>query len=165
MDIRKSIDALAASTLSSERILFKKIGSESDLRSMGCLYLGEDQADMVNPLWFSLGRAYVNPCENIPLLIVKKEDNTLIGFIQLCRFLGDSEDSVSWSYFIIPEYQHMGFGTEAASLAINILSKAFPSYKIKLSVEKENKRAQELYRRLGFSYSGEQDGDDMVFVY
>ena len=121
MDVRKSINALGKEALTSERIYFKKLESEYDLRSMGKLYLPDDQAELVNPLWFSLGRAYIRPEENLPCLILRHEDNTVIGFIQLCRFLGCDEESVTWSYFINPEYQGKGYGKESAKLATSIL--------------------------------------------
>lgn len=165
MDIRNSIEALGGDSLASDRIFFKPVESERDLFNMGDLHLPDDQADLVNPLWFSLGRAYIKPHENMPFLIVRKKDGKVIGFIQLCRFLGDSEESVSWSYFIVPEYQKKGLGAEAARLAIDILGRAFPSYKIKVAVEQSNAAAQRLYNKLGLSFSGEMDGDDLVFAY
>ena len=165
MDIRRSIPELGKKALASDRILFKPIETERDLWAMGDLYLPEDQADLVNPLWFSLGRAYIKPHENLPCLIVRREDAKIIGFIQLCRFLGCEEESVSWSCFIIPEYQGMGYGKESVILATKILKMAFPELKIKVAVEQANTKAQGLYNDLGLSFTGEMDGSDFVFAY
>ncbi len=165
MYIRKSINALDKEELASERIYFKMLETEYDLRSMGNLYLPAEQADLVNPLWFSLGRAYIKPEENLPCLIMSREDDKVIGFIQLCRFLGCDEESVTWSYFIIPEYQGNGYGKESAKLATSILRTAFPNLKIKVAVEQSNLTAQKLYSSLGLSFTGEMDGDDFVFAY
>jgi RimJ/RimL family protein N-acetyltransferase len=165
MDIRKSISSLGNDALRSDRIFFKKVETERDLWSMGSLYLNEDQADLVNPLWFSLGRAYIKPEENLPCLIFRKEDSKLIGFIQLCRFLGCEEEAVTWSLFIIPEYQRMGYGKESVILATKILRSAFPTLKIKVAVEQANIRAQRLYNSLGLSFTGEMDGNDFVYKF
>ena len=165
MDIRKCIDALGTDALASDRIIFKKLETERDLWSMGDLYLPDDQSDLVNPLWFSLGRAYIKPEENLPCLITRKEDFKVIGFIQLCRFLGCAEESVTWSCFIIPEYQGMGYGKESVILATRILRSAFPALKIKVAVEQANIRAQRLYESLGLSFTGEMDGSDFVYAY
>lgn len=165
MNVRRSIGSLDNNALMSDRIFFKKIETERDLWSMGSLYLNEDQADLVNPLWFSLGRAYIKPEENLPCLIFRKEDSKLIGFIQLCRFLGCKEESVTWSLFFIPEYQRMGYGKESVRLATSILRKAFPSLKIKVTVEQANLAAQKLYTDLGLSYTGELDGNDFIYAY
>ena len=165
MDIRKSIGTLKEEAFESDRMLFKPLEDERDLWSMGDLYLPEEQADLVNPLWFSLGRAYIKPHENLPCLILSKNDNKLIGFIQLCRFLGCEEESVTWSLFIIPEYQGKGYGKESVMLATEILRAAFPELKIKVAVEQANIRAQGIYNSLGLSFTGEMDGTDFVFAY
>ena len=165
MDIRKRITDLDNDALVSERILFKPLETERDLWSMGDLYLPEDQADLVNPLWFSLGRAYIKPHENLPCLILRKEDNKVIGFIQICRFLGCEEEATSWSCFIVPEYQGVGYGKESVILATKILKRAFPELKIKVAVEQANTKAQGLYNDLGLSFTGEMDGNDLVFSY
>ena len=165
MDIRKNIGSLSADIFTSDRIFFKKLEAERDLWDMGDLHLPEDQADLVNPLWFSLGRAYIKPHENMPFLITQKENNKTIGFIQLCRFLGCDEESVTWSCFIIPEYQHKGFGKESVILATKILRTAFPELPIKVAVEQANVTAQRLYNSLGLTFTGEMDGSDFVFAY
>ena len=165
MDVRESIGALDAAAFDSDRIFFKKVEGERDLWNMGDLYLPDDQADLVNPLWFSLGRAYVKPHENMPFLITNKADGKVIGFIQLCRFLGCDEESVTWSCFIIPEYQHKGFGKESVILATKILRTAFPDLPIKVAVEQANVTAQKLYNSLGLTFTGEMDGSDFVFAY
>ena len=165
MDVRESIGGLDAAIFESERIFFKKLETERDLWSMGNLYLPEDQADLVNPLWFSLGRAYIKPHENMPFLIINKDENKVIGFIQLGRFLGCEDESVTWSCFIIPEYQHKGFGKESVILATKILKAAFPALKIRVAVEQANLSAQKLYNGLGLSFTGDMDGSDFIFAY
>ena len=85
-----------------------------------------------------------------------------VGFINLCKWLGEG-DAYSWSFFIDRDHQGKGYGKSAALAAIRILKAADPDKIIKLSTEKENINAQQMYRSLGFKQLPELDGDDIVF--
>lgn len=98
------------------------------------LKLKPGQEEFVNPAGFSIGRALLNPNDNVTCLICK-EDNTPIGFISLCKWLGEGE-AYTWSYFIDENYQNMGYGMKATKLAITILKAAEPEMKIKLATER-----------------------------
>ena len=113
------------------------------------------------PAGFSIGRAYLNPEDNIPCIIWK--DDTRIGYIVLRKwFCGNAN---SWSYYLDKDQQGNGYGKTAAQLAVQILKAADPETPIKLSAEPENKKAHRLYRSIGFRHEGELDGDDLVFEY
>ncbi len=124
--------------------------------------LADGQEDYVNPPGFSIGRAYLNPNDNVPCVIL--HNNRRVGYIVLRRSLFDGA-STDWSYCISADEQGNGYGTQAAKIAIHILTTAFPLMPIKLSVDENNYKAQKLYESLGFCKNGETDGDDAVYMY
>lgn len=120
------------------------------------------QDEYVNPPRFSIGRAYLNPNDNVPCIIWHKDRR--VGYIVLRRSMFDG-NSTDWSYCISADEQGNGYGTQAARIAVRILSSAFPKMPIKLSVDENNIKAQKLYENLGFTKSDEIDGDEAVYVY
>ncbi len=96
---------------------------------------------MVNPAWFSIGRAYLFREDNYPCIICTKQGQP-IGFIDLTRWLGQG-DAYSWSFYI--DRDHQG------------------KKPIKLATEQSNEKAQQLYTSLGFRQLAELDGKDLVF--
>lgn len=86
-----------------------------------------------------------------------------MGYIVLRKWLGAVE-IFNWSYYIDEKLQGQGLGKAAALLAARILKAVDPRMPIKLSTEAFNKKAQRLYRSIGFHETGELDGDDLVFV-
>ncbi len=162
MSIRKKVEALPASAWQSDTVSFRPLSDEMDVvYAVDECRLTEEQQEMVNPAWFTIGRAYLHPQDHYPCLICDEKGDP-IGFIDLDRWLGNGE-SYSWSYFIDCDHQGKGYGTAAGLLAIRLLRQADPNMPIKLAVEKDNARAQKLYRALGFALLDEMDGDDLVF--
>ena len=127
--------------------------------TMDCQLTAEQQ-DLVNPAWFSIGRAYLRPEDNLPCLICA--DGEPVGFISLCKWLGKG-DAWSWSFFIDRDHQGLGYGRRAARLAIRLLKATEPTKPVKLATEQGNEPAQRLYTSLGFSLLPELDGDDLVY--
>ena len=159
--------ALPAACFCGEGVVIRPIEDEDDLwYAVAECRLPPEQAELVNPAGFSIGRAWLDPSSNLPCVIAAA-DGTRVGFITLRRW-GTSEanaqDAFNWSYYIDTRYQGRGLGRAAAALAIRILKAAYPDTPIKLSTEACNGRAQRLYRSLGFTLSDERDGDDLVFV-
>lgn len=144
------------------RVTIKPIESEEELvYAVFFCELREEQKEFVNPAAFSIGRAYLSREDNFPCLIFA-EDKKPVGFISLCRWLGEG-DAYSFSFYIDKGHQGKGYGKSAASTAVRILKAADPSMKVKLSAEKENIRAHKLYVSLGLKKLPELDGDDIVF--
>ena len=158
-------DALAQmpdDLFANERVLFRPVRTEDDLAyAVIVCRLTEEQQELVNPAGFSIGRAYLKPQDNYPCVICST-DGKPVGFIHFLRWLG-AGDGTSWSYYIDCREQGRGYGKAAASLAVQVLKAAFPAEMIKIAVEKDNTRAQTLYRSLGFQKLDELDGDDLVF--
>lgn len=162
MSLRTDLEKLAEDHWQSIRVQIRPLLTESDLiyATYDC-QLTDAQRDLVNPAWFSIGRAYLHKGDHYPCIICD-ENNAPIGFLNLCKWLG-SGDAYSWSYFIDKRHQGKGYGKEAAMLAVKVLQSANPTKPIKLATEACNIKAQKLYRELGFEPLPEKDGDDLVF--
>jgi diamine N-acetyltransferase len=162
MGLRTVLEAIDPALWTDGCVRIKPIRTETELIYAGCeCRLADEQKDLVNPAWFSIGRAYLSKEDNYPCLIYNEREEP-VGFINLCKWLGAGE-AYSWSFYIDRDHQGNGYGRNAAQLAIRILKAAAPSKPIKLAAEKENERAQRLYLSLGFRRLPETDGDDVVF--
>ena len=85
MSLRLLLDALPAEKWRNEKVYFKKIQSEDDLIYAGFdCKLRDNQMDLVNPAWFSIGRAYIAPDDNYPCIICSSNGKN-IGFINRNR--------------------------------------------------------------------------------
>ena len=163
MSLRKDLETLNFDCWKNDLIKIKSLTTEKELiyAAYEC-QLTEEQKEMVSPLWFIIGRAYLNKDNYFPCIIYTLDDKP-IGFISFSTWIGNAE-AYSWSYFIDLKYQGKGYGKTVAKLAINILKTANRNKSIKLAAEKTNTKAHKLYSSLGFSKSAEMDGDDIVFV-
>ena len=161
MSLRTALENLGPDLWTDGNVSIRPIRTEADMvyAAMDCRLTAEQQ-DMVNPAWFSIGRAYLRPEDNLPCLICA--DGEPVGFISLCKWLAQG-DAYSWSFFIDKDHQGRGCGRRAAKLAIRLLKAADPTKPIKLAAERSNEQAQRLYASLGFSRLPEMDGDDLVF--
>ena len=147
----------------SERLFIRPIQDDDDLwyAVVECR-LHPEQEDYVNPAGFSIGRAWLAPQDNLPCVICKR-DGERIGYIVFRTWLGEGS-GFNWSYYLDRSFQGLGYGKEAAKLAVKILKTVDPQTPIKLSTEVANTKAQSLYSSIGFVKSEELDGDDLVFV-
>ena len=148
--------------LSNQVVCFKPVVSEEDL--IYCCFeceLENEQKDLVNPPFFSIARAYLNPNNVYPFIIYDNLGNK-VGFICLLKWLGKG-DGFSFSLLIDKHFQKRGYGTNSIKLAIDILKTIDSNKPIKIAVEESNKKAQNLYKSLGFTKLDELDGDDLVY--
>ena len=160
----EQIKSLPKDVWTSERLTIRPIENDDDLwyAVMECT-LATGQEEYVNPAGFSIGRAYLSPGDHVPCVICKR-DGEKIGYIVLHIWLGEGR-AFTWSYYLDRRFQGMGYGKEAARLAVAILKAADPQTPVKLSTEADNTRAHRLYESIGFERSEELDGDDLVFVF
>ena len=162
MSLRTDLEKLAEEHWQNASVKIKPITTMSDM-----IYVGSDcqltdaQKELVNPFWFSIGRAYLFREDNFPCVIYNAS-NEPVGFINFSKWLAMG-DAYSWSYFIDMHQQGKGYGKQAAKLAVQILKAANPNKRIKLATETSNTKAQQLYTSLGFQKLCEVDGDDLVF--
>ena len=162
MSLRTDIEKLSDDYWENTYVKIRPLLTVADLIYAGYdCQLTDEQKDLVNPFWFSIGRAYLFKEDNYPCIIYNAFDEP-VGFINFDKWLG-SGDAYSWSYFIDKRHQRKGYGKHAAQLAIHILKSANPQKQIKLSTEICNTTAQVLYMSLGFEKLEEMDGDDIVF--
>ncbi len=161
MSLRTDLERVAPDHWENERVKIKPLETEADLiyAAHEC-ELTDEQRDLVSPIWFSVGRAYLFRDDFYPCIIYNKS-NDRIGYICFGKWLGS--DAYTWSYFVDKRQQDKGYGKAAASLAIQILKEASPAIPIKLATEESNIKAQNLYTSLGFEKSNEKDGDDPVY--
>lgn len=161
MTLRKALEGVNGSLWSDGLVSIRPIQTEADLiyATVDC-QLTETQRDLVNPAWFSIGRAYLFREDNLPCLIYA--DGQPVGFINLGKWLAKG-DAWSWSFYVDKAHQGKGYGRRAARLAIRLLKAADAAKPIKLATERDNQRAQSLYASLGFQLLPERDGDDLVF--
>ena len=160
--LKKKFSTLSPADFCRERISIRPVKDDYDLwyAVVECR-LTPAQTDFVNPAGFSIGRAYLDPENNIPCII--RLDGNPIGYIVFRRWSGSP--ATSWSYCLDRSFQGRGYGKLAAQLAVHILKTAAPNVPIKLSAEANNEKAHRLYRSVGFWHYGEMDGDDLVFEY
>ena len=162
MSLREELEKLRDEYWENDYVKIKPLTTQADLIYAGFdCRLTEAQQGLVNPFWFSIGRAYLFRDDHYPCIIYTAS-NEPVGFINLVKWLG-SGDAYSWSYFIDKDNQGKGYGKQAARLAIQILKAANPNMPIKLATERSNAAAQRLYQSLGFEKLAELDGDDLVF--
>lgn len=162
MGLRSALETVEDKLWSDGDIHIKPLETEAELiyAAYEC-QLSDEQKRLVNPSWFSIGRAYLFREDNYPCMIYH-DPMTPIGFINFSKWLGEG-DAYSWSYFIDQRYQGKGYGKTAAALAVQILKTADATKPIKLATEAGNEKAKRLYLSLGFQLLPELDGDDIVF--
>jgi ribosomal protein S18 acetylase RimI-like enzyme len=160
--MREKWDGLPLDILTGGGLTIREVRDDGDLwfATAECA-LAPGQEELVNPAGFDIGRAYLNPADNVPCVICL-EDGTRIGFIVFRMWLA-AGTAYSWGYHLDRNWQGRGYGERAARLAIRILKAMGGDMPIKLSAEVENTRAQRLYERIGFHRLDELDGDDLVF--
>lgn len=162
MSFRSDLEKLSDEHWQNAYVKIRPLSTEADLIYAGyACQLTDAQKELVNPFWFSIGRAYLFKEDNYPCIIYNACHEP-VGFMNLCNWLG-SGDAFSWSYYIDKKHQGKGYGKHAAALAVHILKSANPQKQIKLSTETGNTAAQALYLSLGFQKLDETDGDDIVF--
>ncbi len=161
--LAEALDRLPANCFQNDRVLIRPIRTQDDLvYAIFRCKLTEEQRELVNPAGFSIGRAYLDPSDNVPCLICTL-DGCPVGFLHFLRWLGQGS-AFSWSFYVDRREQGKGYGRAAAQVAVQLLKTAFPEEPIKLSTEGGNARAQALYLSLGFRKLDELDGDDLVFA-
>ena len=162
MSIREKLQSLPEAVFTGGGITIREIRDDDDLWyvTVECT-LGPGQEEFVNPAGFSIGRAYLNPADNVPCVICL-ESGERIGYIIFREWLAEG-DAYTWSYYLDKDWQGQGYGEKAARLAVRILKTADAGMPVKLSTEQENRKAQRLYQKIGFRKLDEMDGDDLVF--
>ena len=114
MSLREKLLRVAPEEWENEFVRIRPMATRDDLiyAGDGCR-LTDEQREFVNPVWFSLGRAYLAPEDHDPCLI-ENERREPIGFLCFTAWA----DAYSWSYFLDVRQQGRGYGKRAAQLAL-----------------------------------------------
>ena len=83
-----------------------------------------------------------------------KENNKLIGIIELDHLSWFNYKAGEMSHHIKKEYRNKGYGTESAKALINYCFKKMGLRKIYADTDPNNKNAQKLVKKLGFKLEG-----------
>ena len=104
MRVRSALETVENKLWSNARVSIRPLKTEADLiyAAYEC-QLNDWQKELVNPAWFSIGRAYLFRDDNYPCIICNAQ-MTPIGFINLCKWLGEG-NAFSWSYYIDKDHQ------------------------------------------------------------
>lgn len=109
---------------------------------------------VMNDPWKTLGATYERCLEGFSdqnkFCFIIMFENKPIGFLILIK-QGVLRGYIA-TIFIAPEYQGKGLGTQVVKFAEEELFREFPN--VFLCVSSFNKKAQKLYRRLGYSRIG-----------
>ena len=163
LSIREDFFRLSCEQLSADDVYIRPIKDDFDLwyATEECR-LKPGQDEFVNRAGFSIGRAYLNPQDNVPC-IVCLSNGERIGYIVFRKWFGG--DAYSFSCYLDADWQGKGYGKKTVKLAVEILKAADPNMPIKLAAEVANTLAHRLYESIGFVLSDEKDGDDFVFIF
>ena len=106
MSLREKLLRVAPEAWEDEFVRIRPMTTRDDLiyAGDGCR-LTDEQREFVNPVWFSLGRAYLAPEDHDPCLI-ENERREPIGFLCFTAWA----DAYSWSYFLDVRQQGRGYG-------------------------------------------------------
>ena len=140
-------------------ITLRKI-DESNFLDAFALKLGEGQEAFVSHPIRSLAQAYVYYSQCTPFGIYHGED--MVGYVMVI-YDYDLEEYNIWHMMIDEKYQRKGYGRAAMELCLTyIAQKPFGvSNRVVLTCNRENPNAIGLYKKLGFSETGNEDGEEV----
>lgn len=140
-------------------ITLRKI-DESNFLDAFALKLGEGQEAFVSHPIRSLAQAYVYYSQCTPFGIYHGED--MVGYVMVI-YDYDLEEYNIWHMMIDEKYQGKGYGRAAMEQCLTyIAQKPFgASNRVVLTCNRENPNAIGLYKKLGFSETGNEDGEEV----
>lgn len=141
------------------QITLQKIG-ENNFVDAFRLKLGPNQETFVSHPIRSLAQAYVYYSQCTPFGIYRGD--TMVGYVMVIYDYDLAEYNI-WHLMIDAGYQGRGYGTAAMQACLSYIArKPFGnSGKVVLTCHKENAAALKLYRNLGFTETGNDDGDEI----
>lgn len=140
-------------------ITLRKI-DESNFLDAFALKLGEGQEAFVSHPIRSLAQAYVYYSQCTPFGVYHGED--MVGYVMVI-YDYDLEEYNIWHMMIDEKYQGKGYGRAAMEQCLTyIAQKPFgASNRVVLTCNRENPNAIGLYKKLGFSETGNEDGEEV----
>ena len=126
------------------------------------LSVREDQRNFVSDSKGILARAYAYRSKRSQAFLIY-DDNTPVGMTMYYDV--DEEDCKAYNlsqFFIDYRYQGRGYGERAASLLLEQMKADGKFDKVVLCYIDGDTAAKNLYEKLGFSHTGEADGDEII---
>ncbi len=139
----------------------RKITKENFNAVLG-LKVAKEQEDYISTVIHSLAQAWVYRDTAYPFAIY--DDDTLVGFVMM-GFYEAKQQYTLWKLLIDERYQKRGYGRQAVELAKQYLIDNFGVVEIYLGVHEGNTAAIRLYQSLGFTTTGETDGNQIEMKY
>ena len=98
---------------------------------------------------------FENELEKGHFFFAVKIDNYIAGFLYLCRCRDDDSKDAGeiGGIYLLPEYQHKGYGAKMMEYAIDFLRDKGHNT-IKIWVLEQNEKAISFYNKFGFSFDG-----------
>ncbi len=92
------------------------------------------------------------------------DDEIPVGMALYCYYFDEDErGAYDFSQLFIDErYQGRGFGTKAAEMILDLMRKDGRFEKVTLCYIEGNDEAWRLYEKLGFTHTGDSDGDEII---
>ena len=127
------------------------------------LHLAEGQEEFVSHPIRSLAQAYVYRDQCQPFGIYN--DEKMVGYVMVLYDYDIPEYDI-WHMMIDKAYQGFGYVQDALKKCLEYIAmKPFGnSDRVVLTCSKENSAALHIYKKAGFSFTGEQDGEEAEMV-
>ena len=141
-------------------VLFKEISEENYSKVIN-LEINDFQKTFVGGIVDAIGESKKHE-GFFPLVIY--DDEIIIGFLMYNIYPEGTTNDKYWIRVIIidKKYQNRGYGKIAMKIIIDKIKKDKKHNKINLCVEKDNKIALSLYKKLGFIFDGRIIGNQPV---
>ena len=124
------------------------------------LEVREDQKQFVSEPNRILARAYAYRDQRAQAKLIL-DDDTPVGM--LMYYDGAEADQYVFSQLLIDRrYQRRGFGIQAARMALDEMRADGRYPKVCLCYIEGDEPARNLYEKLGFTHTGEADGDEII---
>lgn len=124
------------------------------------LKVAKEQEKFVSNSTGILARAFAYRNERSEAFVIYL-DETPIGMAMY--YDCDELQAYDFSQFFIDEkYQRRGFGVQAAQKVLDLMKNDGKYSRVILCYIENNTAAKQLYEKLGFRHTGEQDGDEII---
>ncbi|EEL90215.1 Acetyltransferase [Bacillus cereus AH1273] len=139
-------------------IRLEKINADNYQKVFDLELVGE-QENFVSSNMRSLAQAWVFYERAKPYAIYN--DDTIVGFIMFDYKIENRKVEI-WRFMLGSAYQGKGYGKEALNKAIEFLKQENLFDYIQINYVEENLVAKKLYQKVGFSETGEMEGNEVV---
>ena len=105
--------------------------------------------------WFQRNLEMNDDGRNIRLLVVRLEDEALIGSMNLNEIVRGAFQNAFLGYWIGDPYLRQGYGGEALQLALDYAFGPLELHRVEANIQPENEASIALVKAAGFRYEGD----------